>query len=138
VSQLAKQAGNPFLVCNPEPLQMNTAFSKAYILDDAGSKAGLQGSSIFVDQSFLDVIEELCTSTSHYRVTKRQNEADFLFAVEYVNPPPDRPWCLGMLLDRQPGSVRLHALSSSVYRLKKFFPNDENPEEFCFDLESRQ
>ena len=139
LSQLAKDIGNSLIVCNPEPLQMNTAFSRAYILDDAGSRAGLKGASVFVDKSLLDSIVKICAGNgSHYRVVQKQNEADFLFYVEYLNPPPDRPWCLGLLLDNHPGDVSLDAFSTKVFRLKKFFPNDESPDEFSFELESNK
>ena len=137
LSQLAKETGNPLIICNPEPLQMNTAFSRAFILDEAGSGVGLKGSNVFVEQSLLDLVEKICaTKSSHYRVTKQVNENDFLFAVEYLNPPEDRPWCFGLLLDRMPGEIVLDAFTTKVFRLKKFFPNDENPKDFCFDLET--
>ena len=137
LSKIAKETGNPLLVSNPAPLQMNTAFSRAYILDEAGSKAGLAGANVFIEQSLLDLIDQLCAlSPSNYRATKQENETDFLYAVEYLNPPEGRPWCLGFLLDRLPGKVSLPTLATNVFRLKKFFPNDEHPNEFCFDLES--
>lgn len=137
LSQIAKETGNPLLVCNPSPLQMNTAFSRAFILDEAGSKSGLKGANVFVEQSLFDVVDQLCAlAPTHYRVSQKEDETGLLYAVEYLNPPEGRPWCFGMLLDRSPGKLSLEAFSTNVFRLKKFFPNDENPNEFCFNCEA--
>lgn len=137
-SKLSQSTGNPLLVCNPYPLQMNTAFSRAYILDEAGSRHGLAGSNIYIEKSFLDVTDKLCaTDIGEYRVVKSEDENGLLYAIEYKSPPRNRPWCFGLLLDHSPGPVSLEAFHTQVFRLKKFFPNDENPEEFHFDCESK-
>ncbi|HIJ79465.1 MAG: hypothetical protein OEY01_11445 [Desulfobulbaceae bacterium] len=58
LSQIAKVTGNPLVAMNPTPMQMNMAFSKAYILDSGGSKIGLSGSNVYLDDSFLNYIKE--------------------------------------------------------------------------------
>ena len=135
LSEIARRTGNPLLICNPQPLQMNTAFSKAFILDEAGSKAGLKGPNVYIDDSLLKLTRAICVREGcPYRVVEAEQQGDHLFAVEYVDPPEGRPWCFGLLLDRAPGKVSLNSLSTDVFHLKKFFPNDENPKDFCFDL----
>ena len=37
LSDLAQKVGNPVVIYNPKELQMNTAFSKAFLLDEGGS-----------------------------------------------------------------------------------------------------
>jgi len=59
ISKIAETVGNPLLAINPAPLQMNIAFSKAYILDDLGSKGGMKGRNLFVDQSVFSYLESL-------------------------------------------------------------------------------
>ena len=41
-------------IVNPLPLQLNLAFSKAYILDRYGSKFGISGPHFYVDQNVVD------------------------------------------------------------------------------------
>lgn len=56
ISSIAERVGNPITVYNPKELQMNTAFSKAYILENGGSKAGLPGNNLYIDQSAINAV----------------------------------------------------------------------------------
>lgn len=49
-----KELCNITLVYSPNEFQMNTAFSKAYIMESAGSNAGLSGANLFIDRDFVD------------------------------------------------------------------------------------
>jgi len=42
---------------HPKVFQMNTAFSKAYIMESSGSKAGISGNHLYIDEFLLDAIE---------------------------------------------------------------------------------
>jgi len=112
---------------------MNTAFSKAFLLDEAGSKSGITGPNLYVDQSLLEFMQ-LITSSSHgysYFVDTKDNHA--LHGIAYLEQCKERPWCMGLLLD-EAIMVDLSGLKTTVFRVRKFFPHDENPEEFAFDL----
>lgn len=41
------------IVYSPNEFQMNTAFSKAYIMESGGSKAGITGPNLYVDEFFI-------------------------------------------------------------------------------------
>lgn len=43
---------------HPKEFQMNTAFSKAYIMEESGSKMGLHGSWLFWDKNVFKILEE--------------------------------------------------------------------------------
>ena len=58
LSSIAKRNGNPQIYINPINFQMNTAFSKAYIIDEAGSEAGISGPNFFIDNSFILFLKE--------------------------------------------------------------------------------
>lgn len=42
---------------HPKVFQMNTAFSKAYIMESSGSKVGISGNHLYIDEFLLDAIE---------------------------------------------------------------------------------
>ena len=49
--------GSPIISYHPKEFQMNTAFSKAYIVDDAGTAAGFSKPSIYVDQELFSLFD---------------------------------------------------------------------------------
>lgn len=54
------------IVYSPKEFQMNTAFSKAYIMEDAGSKVGLKGANLYIDIDFLKKMKEILEFGSAY------------------------------------------------------------------------
>lgn len=42
----------------PNEFQMNTAFSKAYIMEESGSKANISGSNLYIDRAVFDFLKE--------------------------------------------------------------------------------
>jgi len=52
-------ANNRTIAYHPKVFQMNTAFSKAYIIESSGSKAGISGNHLYIDEFLLDAIERL-------------------------------------------------------------------------------
>lgn len=50
------------LVYSPKEFQMNTAFSKAYIMESAGSRAGIVGSNLYIDIDFLERLAKIIES----------------------------------------------------------------------------
>jgi hypothetical protein len=65
---------------HPRVFQMNTAFSKAYLMESSGSKAGISGNHLYVDKYLIDKIEELILEQNEdqlkFRVEKNLNNAD--------------------------------------------------------------
>lgn len=84
LSALAEMAGNPILVSNPVQLQLNTAFSRSFLLDEAGSRAGISGAQVYMDDQFLKDVEDLFKDDSRYRIKKWPRRHDMVFAVEYT------------------------------------------------------
>lgn len=60
---------------HPLEFQMNTAFSKAYIMESSGSKGGLKGNHLYIDEALLSFIESFLLSNtntaSQYRIDKQ-------------------------------------------------------------------
>lgn len=58
---------------HPTEFQMNTAFSKAYLMESAGSKFGIAGNNLYIDKYMLDSISSLILS---------KNTGNQLFKIE--------------------------------------------------------
>lgn len=134
LSKIAEETGNPVVISNPGPLQMNMAFSKAYILDSLGSRVGITGPHLFVDESVLESIAKLVdVSNSRYSLLRKDTDEGYLFAV-VPNGYTDR-YLIGLLMAPERLSVTDKGWTTSVYRLKALYPHDESPDEFRFDLD---
>lgn len=128
LSSLATKNGNPTIVYNPSPFQMNTAFSKSYILDSLGSKFGIEGNKIYVDQSILDFTKELAENSKFiYREVIIENSTKILILKEENFPS------FGFEFDKVI-DIEYKNWKTKVYRLKYFFPHDEDMREFKIEV----
>lgn len=135
ISNIARRTGNPVLIYNPKELQMNTAFSKSFILENGGSKAGLPGNSLYVDQSVIDSLATYAKDNGYFPMWT-ENGSTISFWIPYVKGDIKRVF-LGFEFDNQviiPSEVNYE---TKVYRLLRFYPFDENTDEFFFDLNGK-
>jgi hypothetical protein len=129
-TKAAMKAGNPMIASNPTALQMNTAFSKAYILDDYGSEAGIEGCGLFVDESFFEVARAHASASLGRFEFVEKTQADGLFrGVKDIKSDANHPWMMGFLLAPDPINVDVDPLKTTVRRVVSFFPYDEKPPE---------
>lgn len=56
------QLNRNIVVYSPSELQMNTAFSKAYIIEGSGSKCGVCGNNLYIDREVIDTIIHVSNS----------------------------------------------------------------------------
>jgi hypothetical protein len=131
-SNIAKGTGNPIIISNPKELQMNTALAKAYILDDMGSKKGIGGSSLYIDESVLIFITQLVKMSNIITINKSDTEEGELISFEYTEEF-ERPWLFGLLIDKEI-NIDEEIIKTNVYKIKAYYPNDDHPEEFRFEL----
>lgn len=130
-SDMVKENGDIITLYNPKELQMNTAFSKAYLLESLGSKKNIEGNNIFIDQSILDALFVLAKKEGVEPFKQIENDcALILFPYDKNNT---KAVYLGFEFDKTI-PVESRGWTTTVYRLKKFFPHDEKIDEFCFEL----
>ena len=132
ISNVARRTGNPIVVYNPKELQMNTAFSKSYLLEAGGSKAGLMGNQFFVDESSLTAIITFAKDKGYSPIWEEREEGLCLF-VPYKNNNDEV--VMGFCFDKDiiiPKDVRYN---TRVYKLKRYYPHDEKITDFYFDLQ---
>lgn len=134
ISSVAERYGNPTVIYNPKELQMNTAFSKAYILENGGTKAGLCGNNMFIDQSVIDAIIGF-GSTNGYPFEWQETDSELRFLVPYEQENLNEV-VLGFAFDKSVITPKVNSYSTKVYTLLKFFPNDEPVDSFHFDLKA--
>ncbi|MDX4037737.1 hypothetical protein [Aliarcobacter skirrowii] len=128
-SQLAINTGDYTLMHNPRPLQMNTALSKSYILESLGSKAGLKGNSFFIDKSFFEYIKSVVQIDSNLEIIDNEE----LFAIKYTDDLEiECNWLMGFDIEKI--IPIFDPFITTVYKIKSFYPVDENPREFKFNL----
>lgn len=134
LSIFAERAGNKTVVLNPGMLQMNVAFSKAYLLDEAGSRQGIWGPSMFFDESFFQYAKRLIQASDSYSLVEENQNGSWLFAAAHKDNRPERPWLFGIRCESQRIPVAIRDLKTTVRRATAFYPWDENPAEFQFEL----
>lgn len=134
ICDVAKRIGNPLVIYNPKELQMNTAFSKAYILGGCGSRVGIKGNNLFIDQSVIDVITDYAKKQKKDVVWQELGD-EIRFLVPYYSNNLNEVF-LGFAFDKDPIKVEGQKYNTTVYRLRKLFPYDEKVDEFCFDLDN--
>lgn len=132
LSDLAKSIGNPIIIYNPKELQMNTAFSKAYILESGGCKSGLPGNFMYVDKSVIDAIDEYSKDKGYHPIWI-ENDNGLNYWVPYKDGHLSKV-VLGFCFDKNvihPKGVRY---DTEVYKLLRYYPWDENTNDFYFDI----
>lgn len=75
---------------HPKVFQMNTAFSKAYIMEASGSSAGVSGNNLYIDKYLLNRIEDLILEDNEspikYRIEKNlHNSQDDIYISIFRN-----------------------------------------------------
>ncbi len=128
-SQLAINTGDYTLMHNPRPLQMNTALSKSYILESLGSKAGIKGNNFFIDKSFFEYIKNIIINDNMLEIIDQEG----LFAIKYKDELEiECNWLIGFDFVK---IIKIdEPFETVVYEIKSFYPVDENPKKFKFDL----
>jgi hypothetical protein len=136
VSPEAARAGNPIIVSNPRALQMNTAFSKAYILEQGGSKLKLPDSGFFIERSFFDLIAASAAAhSSRFSYEVSRCEGGRLHLVKNLRGDPRFAWHMGFFVG-EPIAVKTKLIKTEVCRLRRFFAYNEPPDEYWFDLDT--
>jgi hypothetical protein len=102
---------------HPKDFQMNTAFSKAYIMESSGSKSKISGNKLYVDKYLLDSIEIIILKgQKQIRIEKNLSDAEEskFFSIYHNNT-------LLLELDFDPVSVEYQhkGINTILYKLLK-------------------
>jgi len=122
-SSFPRNMAERVLASNPEPLQLNLAFSKAYILDRLGKESGIEGNHFYVDESVLGAVARLAQEKFSLPVPMDREETEGrLFAI----PRKDgKSYHLGFRFQLPPVSITKREIVTRVNRAMEFYPSDE-------------
>lgn len=132
ISALAQENGNPTVIYNPKELQMNTAFSKAFILESGKFDKSPIKNNMYIDQSAVNAVIEFGAKRGYTHVWQEMDdELRLLIPYEKNNL---NEVVMGFAFDKNVFTPEVKGYSTKVYKLLKLFPYDEPVNEFCFDL----
>ncbi len=129
LSEIAK-TNNDIVVYNPSPFQMNTAFSKSFILDSLGSQYGIKGNNLYIEQSVIDFMKNLANK---YKFEFEETYEGNLYCVRVLKEK-DNP-SFGFEID-ETIDIEYKGWETKVHRIINFNPHDEKISEFKFELKN--
>lgn len=132
IGYISKSIGNPIVIYNPKELQMNTAFSKAFILESGGSQSGLPGNFMYIDKSVIDAIDEYSKDKGYHPVWI-ENENGLNYFVPYHRGDFSNV-VLGFCFDKNIIHPKNEKYNTQTYKLLRYYPWDEKTDEFFFDV----
>ena len=93
-SERKAEYNKKIIVYSPRELQMNTAFSKAYIIEGSGSRMGVSGNNLYIDKRVIDYIVEVANSG-----------IEDIFGTAEEDPPFLKYKYKGTFIEHEEGSV---------------------------------
>ena len=78
------QSDGEIVTYYPEEFQMNTAFSKANIIEESGSKKGIACPFLFFDKYALDEIRKIANRTKGYDVIEQYKDEKYYFSINIL------------------------------------------------------
>lgn len=136
---------------SPRQLQLNLAFSKAYFMESMGSRAGVKGNHLFIDNFFLDKIIDLASKeyTETYfgdpieeepnKFTIPMSDVVFFYRTEMIIEGNEEVLLIyrksnlhqeivifGFRFELEPIPFNFRGLSTTLKKLKGFYPIDHN------------
>lgn len=135
MSTIAQKNGNPTCVYNPKAFQMNSAFSKSYILESLGSKNDVSGPNFYIDKSTLLELWNMAKKVGISPIYKHIN-GKMLFLIPSASGDIRRVH-MGFMLEKPIIKKVKGKWKTKIYKLLRYYPHDvelcEN-DPFYFDL----
>lgn len=145
-------------IYSPKEFQMNTAFSKAYIMEESGSGAGLKGNNLFIDIEVLNTIRDYYEDGEHrwnrtkiitdetemlgtiiedlvsvtYKVKEEISEKYFIWSIDMFMEN-EKYTLMKLWFDKDKIEYKNHGIKTDLYRLEKYNPQDED-EDYIIDV----
>ncbi|GGZ71948.1 hypothetical protein GCM10008101_27730 [Lysobacter xinjiangensis] len=150
---------NRTCIYSPDEFQLNLAFSKAYTIESIGSKGGLTGPALFIDETALQAVTRVLTdrpinsaTVSHapkvsscpdpplgdtavtFQIVRKTIGNVSLFEVYRAKSGvPEPEALLALELDSSPIHINKRGIVTDVWKVRRYQPIDE-PRPFYFDF----
>lgn len=96
----------------PKEFQMNTAFSKANIIEESGSRHGIKGGFLYFDKYALDAIRKIADTTEGHSVTDYYEDEKYYFTINTVTNP-----AITLIFDKNVIEYDYKAIKTQIYKL---------------------
>lgn len=98
---------------HPREFQMNTAFSKAFIVEESGSRAGIVGPSLYLDQELLQLIESYPSGQIQHQIARDLNNNEITMTLI-----KNEVWIATLIFDLFTVPYQNRGIDTVFYRLK--------------------
>lgn len=99
---------------HPKEFQMNTAFSKAFIIEESGSKLGIKGPNLYIDKALFMLFQNAFDNNKNHYI-KIQNKNNELI-VEIIF---DNIWFATITVAQDPVIYKNKGINTKLYRFIK-------------------
>ena len=103
----------------PKEFQMNTAFSKANIIEESGTAYGIKGPYLYFDKVALEEIEKIANQIDGYNISKKDDEESYYFSINMLNIPS-----ITLVFDKKPIKYNHKNIETELYKLKDYILQD--------------
>lgn len=100
---------------HPREFQMNTAFSKAYIMEESGSGKGLKGAFLFWDKNVFEKLEEYVRKSEY---SKEYNCNEYDKDEEHIFEISDKEgWIFSVFCEKNPIEYDYKGIKTKIYKM---------------------
>lgn len=111
-ANITEQVAGNIVAYHPKEFQMNTAFSKAYIVEESGSRAGIKGNWMYIDRVIFDVFTKYSNQENQYSYCELQSKDKIIFEI-YRN----KEWQMSLEFDPEPIKYNQRGIHTVFYKL---------------------
>lgn len=97
---------------HPREFQMNTAFSKAFIIEESGSKAGIKGSNLYIDKELLILFQNIFKNSDKHSIQVKVKDDILEIIVTF-----GAAWFATITLDIKEVTYQNRGIDTKLYRL---------------------
>jgi hypothetical protein len=97
---------------HPREFQMNTAFSKAFIIEESGSKAGIKGANLYIDKELLIFFQNAFENSEKHSIQVKEIDDTLRIVVTF-----DNEWFATVIVDREAVIYENRGIDTKLYRL---------------------
>lgn len=91
---------------------MNTAFSKAFIIEESGSKAGIKGANLYIDKELLIFFQNAFEKNENHSIQVQEIDDTLRIVVTF-----DNEWFATVIVDREAVIYENRGIDTKLYRL---------------------
>lgn len=105
-------AENRTVAYYPREFQMNTAFSKAFIMEESGSKAGIKGANLYIDKELFKFFQRTFEYKENHNIQVQEMDDNLKVIITF-----DNEWFATVILDKELVIYENRGINTELCRL---------------------